>query len=616
MNPLFPPDSFPRWSHLLLLLALLLLGRAARAHATPPPPEPEPGERPRPPKRPKWNICPRICNKNERAWGTSRQSFAAVFTNYFSAMLNATNVRALLLALLGLSATAARAQSVGIGATGFTPPASAALEIRASDRGLLIPRLSSRERGAISAPVQGLLVYQTDAPEGFYYYAGTGRAAAWVYLDPAAGGSGPADNLGNHTATQNLNLTTKLLVGGTAASPGTQGLAVSAGGQVGIGLSTAPTERLEVGGSVKLSGAAGTDGVVFPDGTRQTTAASGGALTLPYGGTANPPASGPVFQITNSGSGSGLRGASASGQGVVGRVNGTGAGQGVVGIKGTNIPNIEDAAVVGLSEADYGVYAHSKQQTGVVGITDGTDPAVAGVSGTAGAGVGVYGKSSGNSGVYGVSSANNVSVAGVQGVGYAGSGGVGVLGTATSGFGVRGVATAPYGYGVNGVAAGSNSNGIGGSGSGGATGVYGSASDNGRAGYFTQTSSTSTVPAVEISQAGTGPALKLDGKVNTATTGSANLLPVAYGRVTVIYDAVGNIVATKVVGISNWTVSRLGVGRYLITFTSPDLSAIPSDQLVIQLTSLSYGDSVINAAPATSSNGKISIYTNNLVDNV
>ena len=90
-------------------------------------------------------------------------------------MWNPTRYRALLLlGGLGLTAaTTARAQSVGIGAGPVVPPGSAALEIRASDKGLLIPRLSSRERGAISAPVQGLMVYQTDAPEGFYYYAGS-----------------------------------------------------------------------------------------------------------------------------------------------------------------------------------------------------------------------------------------------------------------------------------------------------------------------------------------------------------------------------------------------------------------------------------------------------------
>jgi hypothetical protein len=62
-----------------------------------------------------------------------------------------------------------------------------------------------------------------------------------------------ADNLGNHTAAQNLNLTDKLLVGGTAATPGTQGLSISAGGSVGIGGTAGATDRLYVdGGHMRL----------------------------------------------------------------------------------------------------------------------------------------------------------------------------------------------------------------------------------------------------------------------------------------------------------------------------------------------------------------------------
>ena len=49
---------------------------------------------------------------------------------------------------------------------------------------------------------------------------------------PAATG----DNLGNHLATQNLNLAGFRLVGGSAAAPGTLGLNVSSAGNVGLGL--------------------------------------------------------------------------------------------------------------------------------------------------------------------------------------------------------------------------------------------------------------------------------------------------------------------------------------------------------------------------------------------
>lgn len=83
---------------------------------------------------------------------------------------------------------------VGIGVT--TPHASAALEVVASsnNKGVLITRLSKTQRDAIASPATGLLIYQTDNTEGFYYYNGS----AWT----AVGN----DGLGNHTATDDLDM--------------------------------------------------------------------------------------------------------------------------------------------------------------------------------------------------------------------------------------------------------------------------------------------------------------------------------------------------------------------------------------------------------------------------
>jgi hypothetical protein len=132
---------------------------------------------------------------------------------------------------------AACAQSVGIGTT--APDAKAALDIRASDRGLLIPRLTAAQRTAITAPPQGLMVYQTDGTPGggpqtgFWYYAGA--PAAWVFLNPAGGG---ADNLGNHTATQALNLGPNPLTGTGASVGNAVGVGVRADGGLNLGQNT------------------------------------------------------------------------------------------------------------------------------------------------------------------------------------------------------------------------------------------------------------------------------------------------------------------------------------------------------------------------------------------
>jgi len=60
---------------------------------------------------------------------------------------------------------------VGIGTT--NPNASSMLDIDANDKGVLIPRMLIAERIVISSPAEGLLVYQTDDVEGFYYFDST-----------------------------------------------------------------------------------------------------------------------------------------------------------------------------------------------------------------------------------------------------------------------------------------------------------------------------------------------------------------------------------------------------------------------------------------------------------
>ena len=64
------------------------------------------------------------------------------------------------------------------------PDTSAMLEIRSSDKGLLIPRMDSTIRVNIATPATGLLVYQNDGTAGFYFYNGT----EWVCLNASVTG--------------------------------------------------------------------------------------------------------------------------------------------------------------------------------------------------------------------------------------------------------------------------------------------------------------------------------------------------------------------------------------------------------------------------------------------
>ena len=94
--------------------------------------------------------------------------------------------------------TEALAQSnVGIGT--LNPDPSALLEMQATDKGMLIPRVTSAQRVAIAAPATGLLVYQTDslspsAPNTFWYFDGT----IWRPIISMATGWGITGNTGTN----------------------------------------------------------------------------------------------------------------------------------------------------------------------------------------------------------------------------------------------------------------------------------------------------------------------------------------------------------------------------------------------------------------------------------
>lgn len=71
---------------------------------------------------------------------------------------------------------------VGIGTN--NPDNSAALHIEDTARGILIPRMTLTQRQAIQSPAEGLMVYQTTNPAGFWYFSNN----QWNNLAGAANG--------------------------------------------------------------------------------------------------------------------------------------------------------------------------------------------------------------------------------------------------------------------------------------------------------------------------------------------------------------------------------------------------------------------------------------------
>ena len=150
--------------------------------------------------------------------------------------------------VLIFSSNQASAQ-VGIGTT--TPDKSAALDVKATDKGFLAPRLTKAQRDAINAPANGLLIFQTDNNPGLYYYTN----AQWQAV---------VDNMGNHMATQNLKLN-----GNWISNSGVNnGLRLTNDGNAGIGIER-PEAKLDVNGDIKFlgpllpNGHAGSDGQVL-----------------------------------------------------------------------------------------------------------------------------------------------------------------------------------------------------------------------------------------------------------------------------------------------------------------------------------------------------------------
>lgn len=121
------------------------------------------------------------------------------------------------------------------------PDASAKLQIDATDAGILIPRMNSAQRNAISTPAIGLMVYDTDN-KAFFYFDG----ATWKNV----GSSGPAGPTGNT---------------GTAGTPGIKGDTGATGAKGDTGNT----------GAQGVQGIQGVAGAVGAQGPQGSTGATG-----------------------------------------------------------------------------------------------------------------------------------------------------------------------------------------------------------------------------------------------------------------------------------------------------------------------------------------------------
>ena len=146
-------------------------------------------------------------------------------------------MKKIILLLVAIIITLMSYSQVGINTDGTNPDESAILDVKSTTLGLLIPRMTEVEKNAIALPATGLLVFQTNEASGFYFNKGTPLSPDWVILS--------GDNLGNHIATENVQLTGNWL----SNDGGDEGVFVSEDGKVGVG-NAIPSTKLDVDGTV------------------------------------------------------------------------------------------------------------------------------------------------------------------------------------------------------------------------------------------------------------------------------------------------------------------------------------------------------------------------------
>jgi len=86
-------------------------------------------------------------------------------------------MKKIILLLTIIIASASAFAQVAINTDGSNPNASAMLDVKSIDKGMLVPRMTSAQRTAISSPANGLLVYDTNT-QSFWFY----QNSAWKEL--------------------------------------------------------------------------------------------------------------------------------------------------------------------------------------------------------------------------------------------------------------------------------------------------------------------------------------------------------------------------------------------------------------------------------------------------
>lgn len=123
---------------------------------------------------------------------------------------------------------------------------SAVFEVESTNKGVLIPRMTSAQRQAIASPAAGLQVYDTNA-NALYYYNGTN----WVEVSPSSNSSNMFNTNGTIPSSTSRTIG---LDGGSSLNIDNNTLYVDGdNNRIGIGTAS-PTQRLDVVGTARFDG--------------------------------------------------------------------------------------------------------------------------------------------------------------------------------------------------------------------------------------------------------------------------------------------------------------------------------------------------------------------------
>lgn len=142
-------------------------------------------------------------------------------------------------------------QGVSINITGAPPDNSAMLDVVSTDRGVLIPRMSTSQMNLISSPANGLIIFNTDSSCFFFF-----NSISWISLCDNNGIIGPT----GPTGLQGLQ--------GATGSTGIDGATGPTGpiGPTGVDGLIGPTGLQGIQGIQGITGATGADGATGPTG--------------------------------------------------------------------------------------------------------------------------------------------------------------------------------------------------------------------------------------------------------------------------------------------------------------------------------------------------------------